>query len=169
MDRQHFQSFGSLEELFAAQEANHNAAMARLTEQQKVLLKKRAFCWVKPESEAGVFVFGRHDLDEEIATEAAIGGPGPSRAELEHRALDRGYKYSECASPLCPEGELGSVHVSRLFEITPQAYKQAKAVGWVIDRTTKDRAPVLYLELAAYAAAETETVEIYRRPAEAGD
>jgi len=92
------------------------------------------------------------------ATGTHVGGPGPLPRihENEHRhfirdtargvifceltpladlgddpaELDRGYRWCMCFTPVCPQGEGGHVHVSRLTEITSSAFEEARHSGW---------------------------------------
>ena len=57
--------------------------------------------------------------------------------EEDHENLDdateRGYIFGEWFSAACPEGELGSTHISRLHEITKHQFEAAQRLKWRCD------------------------------------
>jgi hypothetical protein len=46
-------------------------------------------------------------------------------------AYARGYRFSWTYSAPYPEGELGSVHVSKMRQITAEEFKDAGLNGWL--------------------------------------
>lgn len=58
----------------------------------------------------------------------------PEDKEIEKRSRENGYIFSRVFSSLCPQGELGSVHISRIFyKITKEGFDQAKKQGFPSD------------------------------------
>jgi len=62
--------------------------------------------------------------------------------ELEHERINnypRGYRYGKWYSEVLPEGELGSAHVSTLWEITEQEFMAAEKNNWELDEEVGKR------------------------------
>jgi len=54
--------------------------------------------------------------------------------ELQQDAHSRGYRYGRYYSVVEPEGELGSAHISTLWEITQSDFLTAMLNGWQLDK-----------------------------------
>lgn len=100
--------------------ATHEEAMQRLTEAMKAadarVLPRQAA--LKPgdlfiaESDGDFLVFGKV-LE------------GYKEKRLRH------YRFCRCFSEVCPEGELGDVHVSTILrKLSREAFEQAREKGW---------------------------------------
>lgn len=156
-----FKSFDSLESMQAYMAEQHEAAMASMGERQKELLPKRKFYWVRPYPQMDMFIFGAYDLDDWIAREKSLASdedpfrPG-EQERIEYNNLVRGYKSGTAYSIVEPGGEIGDTHVSTMYEISEQAFNEAKADGWVVSPTTRITAPTLHAELIEYARAERD-------------
>lgn len=170
MNDPHFQSFDSFEDMQKFMKDNHDAAMAGMGAHQRALLGRRAFCWVRPYPQMRIFIFGDYDVDRWIDNERTLGKAEGTWSEaeareIEHRCLTRGYLSGTCYSPVEPTGEIGDTHVSQVYELSRPAFEQARQAGWVVDKTTFTTSPVLYAELAAYAASEpVDLREVVRGP-----
>lgn len=147
----HFESFDSLEAVFDRMATAEMEAMERLAPQQRELLSKRRFFWLRPYQEMGITIFGLFDLDAFIAKEKELWDleDGPfnlHRQRIEHNNQVRGYKTGRAYSVIEPTGELGDTHVANMWEISEQAFAEAKTVGWDIPRRMEE-CPTLRREL----------------------
>jgi hypothetical protein len=121
----HFESFDSMEEMFARMEAAEREANEGLLPQQIEIRDdtEHPRYWVRPYE--GFLIFG-HALSEEevLATE----GPGITHEVMTRRR--RGYLFGWCYSEIEPSGEVGDTHVANLMPISETAFLEAKAHGW---------------------------------------
>jgi len=53
--------------------------------------------------------------------------------EAQRDSQARGYRYGKYWSTILPDGELGSAHVSTLWEITEEDFNHARDHGWELD------------------------------------
>ena len=135
-----FESFDSVEDMFAAMQANEEAANATLAPEQQALTWGSHFVNFIPAQE--IVVFG-YCFTKEEAFQSEYDASPPEEREagwpqetVNHLAssLARGYLFGRCYSVIEPEGELGSTHKSQAWPIAPGLFQLAQRVGWRIDR-----------------------------------
>jgi hypothetical protein len=82
----------------------------------------------------GVHAWG-HVMDRHVVEESERAA-GADETEIRYTmanmdsAYARGYRFSWTYSAYYPEGELGSVHISKMVKVTPKRYAQAQQDGW---------------------------------------
>lgn len=94
-------------------------------------------CWIRvvdfvPEV---VPIFGCVLTPEELERRLVAGGASREEAKFEVQMVvqmhSRGFRYSECYSTMCPEGELKDTHVNEiLLTITREEFEAARTNGW---------------------------------------
>lgn len=136
------QSFDSISEMLDFLAGADNAAVeAMKTHPIKVDDLQDGDYFVSIRSDIGIMIFGRVvgfvprdpvDLygytDEEIAEIEAEDAEERKQMDLNRT---RGYIFGKCHSMLCPDGELGDTHVTRIHhKIDRAAFERAKANGF---------------------------------------
>ena len=105
--------FDSLEQAAERLQQAMQAADARVRPWQAALAPGE--CFIADGGEEDLLVFG------EVLE-------GYAEARLQH------YRFCRCYSVVCPEGELGDVHVSTvLCRISRQFFEQMRAAGWAAE------------------------------------
>jgi hypothetical protein len=115
--------FDSVEDLFAAMEADQKAAdEAAKTHHLKVEDFKHGDYFASPRPDFGVVIFGEvWEYCEKY----------PEDNESIQEARQRGYLYGRCFSPICPEGEIGSTHITNVSaKVSAEVFERAKANGF---------------------------------------
>jgi hypothetical protein len=128
-----FRSYDSIEEMFEDQARNEQAA------NDAVLPKQREITWgsywLRP-TDDGVLIFGRVHTQEEIFEDDKKiphqpGDPSPKAVVRHYTEMhERGYRFGTAYSVWCPEGELGSSHVSVLWPIHQEEFEAAREAEW---------------------------------------
>jgi hypothetical protein len=59
----------------------------------------------------------------------------------------RGYIFGNAFSEICPEGELGSTHVSSMWPLSERAFNEAKEQHWQPDLKSDAKSPELRITL----------------------
>lgn len=132
--------FESLEEMAEAEEANRKAADSAVNPQQAAATIGSKFIKLSGE----VVIYGEildpcappEDGEEEDEDDRA-----DREAERETRAMPHmaNYRFTRSYSKVCPEGELGDVHVSTIVVLSEAAFQEAKSLRWPSDRATIQR------------------------------
>jgi hypothetical protein len=79
-------------------------------------------CFVSIRKDLGVAIFG-------VVIETSEQYPEDNESIAESRA--NGFVFAKCASPLCVEGELRDIHITRINgKIEKDLFDRAKANGW---------------------------------------
>jgi hypothetical protein len=129
-----FQTFGSIEAFFDAEKQAQAEARAAITaEQQNISVGD--FCAREMEgftiysevlSAAGSLLGGRSldELDEEERVEYA------DTKELSEQEPMQCFRFTRSYSLLCPNGELGDIHLSTVRKISKAEFLKAKEAGW---------------------------------------
>jgi hypothetical protein len=113
--------FDTPEEMFEALQKQREQAKALADNLGSFLEKFRepGTCFIQPHPN-GVWIYGRVERSEYEEDWA-----------VEESCFQDGYIYCRAASEMCPRGELGTIHVSRIAcVISPELYKRAKQKGW---------------------------------------
>lgn len=126
-----FDSFDDMQRFLQAQEeiANNNI-------HPKQLETTWGSYWVRALEDSGLLIWGRVWTMEEIMQSEEESAdpdydPDPEHVKQHYEEMDRrGYRFGEAASVLCPEGELGSTHISVMWPITQEEYEKAREAGW---------------------------------------
>lgn len=121
-------SFDNVEDLF--EELNDQRAQARekAANLQSFLEKFRepGTCFIQLH-EYGFIIYARVE-----------GSPYEEDQELLESSFRDGYLFCLASSAACPEGELGSIHVSRIHAVlSPEGYQWAKEHNWPAEVTTE--------------------------------
>lgn len=124
--------FDNLDDMLAYQARLEEAAQQAILPSQRAM--KPGDFWMRPVDEMGIFVFGRwHTPDEVYEAEREAGAPEAeaqqARAHEAERAA-RGYMFGTAYSPIEPEGELGSTHVSLVWPISEGEFLNAQDHFW---------------------------------------
>ncbi len=83
---------------------------------------KHGDCLLSLRPELGITIFG------EVATYSE---KYPEDNESITDGMTQGYLYGRCFSQLCPDGELGSIHITRVSaKISREDFERAKANRW---------------------------------------
>lgn len=61
---------------------------------------------------------------------------------------ERGYIFGQAYSIVCPDGELGSTHVSQMWPISKEAFEEARTLNWKLDKPKEF--PLLCEAIVAY-------------------
>lgn len=75
--------------------------------------------WVVPRPDLGLNIFGA-EMDSTFSEDN----------EMNKHARSHGYVYGKWYSLRCPDGELGSQHITRCFEIDPVVFMAAQETRW---------------------------------------
>ncbi len=95
-----------VDDLFEAENANQEAAALQIQSWQAVIKPGDFFV----RSEMGLTIYGKVMPDSES---------------------DGAYRFTRCFSEMCPEGELGDMHISTVTRILTKAeFLAAKKTGW---------------------------------------
>lgn len=117
-----FRAFDSLDEMFTFLAEQEKVANSNILPKQREITW--GSYWVRP-TDDGVLVWGRVHTEEEILTDE------DEWVIIHEREMhERGYRFGVAHSLWCPEGELGSSHISVLWPITEEQFNNAKAAGW---------------------------------------
>jgi len=116
-------AFSSLDEMFAALDADQEVATeVAKTHPVKIEDLRHGDFFASPRPDHGVVVYGEvweHSEDY------------PEDNEHIQESRDGGYVYGRCYSPIVPEGEIGSTHITRVgAKITAEEFEAAKANGF---------------------------------------
>jgi len=136
-------TFDSIEDLFAFQEKNRKSADSYV----KVVQRKMGIgdCFLRYVPDADLIIYGElidplgyfegKDLDA---------GDGELREEYEYEKAARAephmknYRFANCYSVMCREGEVGDVHVSVMQPILRGVFDFAQKKGWPSSGDTGD-------------------------------
>lgn len=116
-------AYDSIEELFEALKKDTEVANEQAkTHPVKVEDLKHGEIFVSPRPDFGIVVFGQvWEHSEEY--------PEDNESIRDSRA--RGYVFARCFSALCPEGELGSTHITMITgKVSAKVFERAKANGF---------------------------------------
>lgn len=154
----HIETFGSFEDMQKYMSDQHEAAMGRINDHQRELLGKTKFWWVSPRPDMDLTIFGEYDFDAWVENERRLwddeDGPFEGHhARMKYNNLERGYKTGRAFSTWEPTGELGDTHVTMMWEISEQAFLEAKTVAWDIPNRMNE-CPTLRREIIAHLSRE---------------
>lgn len=77
------------------------------------------------------FVYGHFEVGELIFGEVIEVTEYPEDNESIAQGRENGYIFARCYSVLCPEGELGDTHITRISRvISKEEFEVAKEAGW---------------------------------------
>lgn len=117
-------------DIFEIMAKNKSEADAKIKPWQAQLKKGDCFCYLS--AEIGLVVWGQvlEDQTDEVM---------------------RGYRYCNCYSAACPDGEDGDVHVSVVHKkVSPAVFEKARLAGWPHDEET-------FVRFASQIAADRST------------
>ena len=123
-----FTSYDTIEEMFESLKKAMDAA------------DKRVKPWQEKMTTPGTYFYQEYEefiIWGEILNKEEFLSPDEEEAEWEKQeranpAL-RNYRFCRCFSPLCPEGELGDVHVSEMSGlITKKTFEKARKNNWFL-------------------------------------
>lgn len=124
--------FENLEAFYQALWFREREAMANLAPQQDIVGWGKH--WMLPNAELEVIIFGYCFTLAEVRDQEIRCGADAEELEFTlkniQQAHERGYRYSNNYSVLCPEGEIGSNHVSRMWPISRGQMAQAQEAQW---------------------------------------
>ncbi len=117
-------TFTSVEEFFAAEAEAQTEARSRILPFQEAIQPGDHFFYPSAELHPDVLIWGEVlPYDPEDLADGFV--PQPE------------YRFCHCFSVACPEGELGSVHISVISAtITRGLFEAARAAGWPSDETS---------------------------------
>lgn len=128
-----FQAFNNLDDMFTAMREAEEEANANTTDAQRAITWGDH--WFSPHPDIGLTVFGEiyaslDALAEEERKHGAEEDEISDMIERETGSFTRGYRFGTAYSPACPEGELGSTHVSTMAKISEQEFELARLMNW---------------------------------------
>jgi len=130
----HFESFDSIDEMFAYMAKAEAQGNSSLTDEQRSLTWGSH--WFRPLDDFVIFgyCFTREEaLERETAAspqeEIDAGWPEHAIEEMAER-LERGYLFGEAWSKPFPQGELGDTHRASAWPITAEQFETARVAGW---------------------------------------
>ena len=137
-----------INEFFEAMRAGEEAAIARTSPRGKkhqAAAKERPTWWfrVTQDEPEGLLIVGKSQpVEYQIQREIELGGledrtEEDIRRDFQQRA-DRGWLFGWCYSKVCPEGELGSTHVSDVFWMDEQLFEDIKEIDWCLHHLLRD-------------------------------
>lgn len=110
-----FESFATLEEMFARMDEQRQAADAHIQPWQAAV--KPGDCFLR--TDQPVLIYGQ-----------VLPPPRQDRKRYEQEHL-RDFRLTRCFSVLCPEGEVGDTHISCFTRLlTPEEFAAAQANDW---------------------------------------
>jgi len=128
-------TFDSIEDLFAFQEANRRSADSHgMVSQRDIGVGS---CLLRYFEDADLIIYG--EVTDSLAYyegKDLDAGDGELRAEYEYEKAARAephmknYRFANCYSVMCPEGEPGDVHISVMQPIAREVFDLAKKCGW---------------------------------------
>lgn len=129
---------GGFEEMFDLMRKAEDEANKLVTDMHRVIGTEGHQYWASLHGE--LLIFGKAwTLDEYVSSEMKYhddeedGPRDQHEASIREHGEDqraRGYRFGRAYSVACSEGELGSTHISAMFEITEAEFKAASAKGW---------------------------------------
>jgi hypothetical protein len=126
-------SFDDINEAFAAIRAGERAANEAATPEQ-VRITWGDFFEIPADLNGGLHAWGRVFGREEFADGERELGADEEEIAGELAMLDdafrRGWRMSRTHSALMPDGEIGSVHVCKMRQITGREFGRAREEGW---------------------------------------
>tara|TARA_R100000656_G_scaffold104176_2_gene76269 strand:+ start:3066 stop:3455 length:390 start_codon:yes stop_codon:yes gene_type:complete len=125
-------SFGSLDEMIAAMEEDKRAADSQVQEWQKKLKVGDYFLRV----ECGIHIFCEV-LDPSVPPDGSLDPEEVEEirkeAEIYKEPHMTGFRFCRCFSSVCPEGEVGDVHISTAgAKLRQEEFLTARQNDWLL-------------------------------------
>lgn len=124
------ESFDSIEDMFTEIRKWEDRANEQVTPEQTAI--GEGDYWARPYE--GFVIFGRVAVHSEVRAKEKELGADEEELEFEDQHWQdtwrRGYRFGMAYSVACPEGELGTTHISVMTPITEFMYNQAKERHW---------------------------------------
>ena len=125
--------FDSIEEMLATMEEDERKAIASIKPRQQRDLGWGTFgLRMVPSRQGEIPVWTEIYTEDEAAK-----GEEPETMDDLRASYGRGFRYGMHYSVLCPEGELGSAHISTMWPITELDFHRAKEIGWTPQEDTR--------------------------------
>lgn len=128
------ESYPDLESAWSAMRREEARANANVSPEQG-LIGWGAYFEVLPELNMGLHAWGKVMHRQELADSEREAGADEAEVRQTMANMDnsygRGYRFSWVYSQPFPEGELESVHVSKMRQVTKEQFEAAKANGWL--------------------------------------
>lgn len=127
------QFFDSMEDMQDAIALGREQADARSTEQQKACKIGDHYYRYEPDWDLHVYA----EILDPVESDRQAGGDEEELERLKRLYASphmQGFRFARCFSVICPDGELGDIHVSTITEfISNDEFKYAKKCEWRFD------------------------------------